>query len=152
MQFFLRVLENYEGIMFLTTNRIGTFDEAFRPRIHLAMKYPPLTHNYRRDLWKIFITNGSTLPPPAWIDDSVLDKLASQAINGRQVKNVVRTAYTLAANAGGEFILKHLVVGIKAIMTFESEFGNNFSSGEGRNGDCNSNPERAAKRQRTDKT
>lgn len=30
---FLRVLEYYEGILILTSNRVGTFDEAFRSRI-----------------------------------------------------------------------------------------------------------------------
>ena len=39
---FLRVLEYYDGILILTTNRIGTFDEAFKSRIQLALHYPPL--------------------------------------------------------------------------------------------------------------
>lgn len=30
---FLRVLEYYEGILILTSNRIGTFDEAFKSRV-----------------------------------------------------------------------------------------------------------------------
>lgn len=34
---FLRMLEYYKGILFLTTNRIGTFDEAFKSRIHLSL-------------------------------------------------------------------------------------------------------------------
>jgi len=39
---FLRILEYYTGILFLTTNRVGTFDEAFRSRIHMWLYYPPL--------------------------------------------------------------------------------------------------------------
>ena len=39
---FLRVLEYYEGILILTSNRVGTFDEAFRSRIQLALHYPTL--------------------------------------------------------------------------------------------------------------
>lgn len=34
---FLRALEYYEGILILTTNRVGTFDEAFKSRIQLAL-------------------------------------------------------------------------------------------------------------------
>lgn len=34
---FLRMLEYYKGILFLTTNRIGTFDEAFKSRIHISL-------------------------------------------------------------------------------------------------------------------
>lgn len=40
---FLRVLEYYSGILFLTTNRIGTFDPAFRSRIHMSLFYPRLS-------------------------------------------------------------------------------------------------------------
>lgn len=40
---FLRVLEYYAGILFLTTNRIGGFDEAFASRIHMSLHYPQLT-------------------------------------------------------------------------------------------------------------
>lgn len=40
---FLRVLEYYNGLLFLTTNRVGTIDEAFKSRIHLSLYYvsPP---------------------------------------------------------------------------------------------------------------
>lgn len=33
---FLRMLEYYEVILILTSNRVGTFDEAFKSRIQLA--------------------------------------------------------------------------------------------------------------------
>ncbi|RMJ07908.1 hypothetical protein CDV36_012492 [Fusarium kuroshium] len=39
---FLRILEYYNGILFLTTNRVGTLDEAFKSRIHMSLYYPPL--------------------------------------------------------------------------------------------------------------
>lgn len=34
---FLRALEFYSGILFLTTNRVGTIDEAFKSRIHISL-------------------------------------------------------------------------------------------------------------------
>ena len=39
---FLRVLEYYEGILILTSNRVGTFDEAFKSRIQLSLHYENL--------------------------------------------------------------------------------------------------------------
>ena len=39
---FLRMLEYYEGILVLTSNRVGVFDEAFKSRIQLALHYPTL--------------------------------------------------------------------------------------------------------------
>lgn len=40
---FLRVLEYYEGILILTSNRVGTFDEAFKSRILLSLDYDNLS-------------------------------------------------------------------------------------------------------------
>lgn len=42
---FLRVLEYYNGLLFLTTNRVGTIDEAFKSRIHLSLYYVSLTNS-----------------------------------------------------------------------------------------------------------
>lgn len=36
---FLRVLEYYNGLLFLTTNRVGSIDQAFKSRIHLSLYY-----------------------------------------------------------------------------------------------------------------
>lgn len=54
---FLRVLEYYEGILILTTNRVGTFDEAFKSRILLSLHYEKLTIGQRRKIWRGFINH-----------------------------------------------------------------------------------------------
>jgi hypothetical protein len=36
---FLRELEYYQGIIFLTANRVRTFGEVFQSRIHLQLMY-----------------------------------------------------------------------------------------------------------------
>jgi AAA+ superfamily predicted ATPase len=48
---FLRVLEYYSGILFLTTNRIGIFDKAFKSRIHMSLGYPPLDEKSTKKIW-----------------------------------------------------------------------------------------------------
>lgn len=50
---FLRILEYYSGILFLTTNRVGTFDEAFKSRIHVSLYYPPLDWKSTKEIWKV---------------------------------------------------------------------------------------------------
>lgn len=52
---FLRVLEYYEGIMFLTTNRVNTFDAAFESRIHISLNYKALTLDSRKQVWTNFL-------------------------------------------------------------------------------------------------
>lgn len=38
--------------MFLTTNRVGQFDEAFMSRIHVAIGYEPLDDSAREQIWE----------------------------------------------------------------------------------------------------
>jgi AAA+ superfamily predicted ATPase len=90
---FLRVLEYYEGIMFLTTNRVNTFDAAFQSRIHISLDYPELSMDSRRMIWKNFIENG---PLENRVKEEQLDSLSLLHMNGRQIKNVLKTAQLLA--------------------------------------------------------
>lgn len=51
---FLRQLEYYRGMMFLTSNRVSDFDPAFESRIHLTIHYPALDVGSRLHVWKVF--------------------------------------------------------------------------------------------------
>ncbi|KAH6670675.1 hypothetical protein B0J14DRAFT_458817, partial [Halenospora varia] len=50
---FLRVLEYYSGILFLTTNRVGFFDEAFQSRMYISLYYPPLSKESTFAIWNM---------------------------------------------------------------------------------------------------
>ncbi|KAJ2895303.1 hypothetical protein MKZ38_006713 [Zalerion maritima] len=105
---FLRVMEYYAGILFLTTNRIGDFDEAFRSRIHISLYYPELSNSKTVEVFKInmdmiaerFIRRGRRIK----IDEAGIAVFASQHFdnhpqgrwNGRQVRNACQTALALA--------------------------------------------------------
>lgn len=52
---FLRVLDYYDGVLFLTTNRVGSVDEAFRSRIHLSLYYPALRKKQALEIFKLNI-------------------------------------------------------------------------------------------------
>ncbi|KAI0392714.1 hypothetical protein F5Y17DRAFT_477338 [Xylariaceae sp. FL0594] len=52
---FLRVLEYYSGILVLTTNRVGSFDEAIKSRVHCALYYPPLDKDQTFRVWEMNI-------------------------------------------------------------------------------------------------
>ena len=92
---FLRMLEYYEGILVLTSNRVGTFDEAFKSRIQLALHYPHLGCNQRLRIWENFIDRLASFH-----DESIdiadlrdnLEELAEEEMNGRQIRNAITTA------------------------------------------------------------
>lgn len=47
----MRALEYFQGILFLTTNRVGHFDEAFMSRIHVSIGYERLDDSARGQIW-----------------------------------------------------------------------------------------------------
>jgi hypothetical protein len=84
---FLRLLEYFQGILFLTTNRVETFDEAFQSRIHLALKYEELGQKARKDVWKQFLKMVKVMEGKETLDftEREYEMLARHNLNGRQV-------------------------------------------------------------------
>ncbi|KIW00749.1 uncharacterized protein PV09_07732 [Verruconis gallopava] len=101
---FLRVLEYYEGIMFLTTNRVNTFDSAFQSRIHISLNYPELSVESRRAIWRNFLDQ---MPGEHRISAAQLNSLSLMNMNGRQIKNVLKTAQLLARRKSKDKALRH---------------------------------------------
>ncbi|KAF2496777.1 P-loop containing nucleoside triphosphate hydrolase protein [Lophium mytilinum] len=103
---FLRILEYYEGIMFLTTNRVQTFDPAFQSRIHISLDYPELSIDSRKMVWKNFL-GGSQQKNT--VTDRQLDQLSLMNMNGRQIKNVLKTAQLLASRKDASLSYEHVM-------------------------------------------
>jgi hypothetical protein len=92
---FLRVLEYYDGILVLTSNRVGTFDEAFKSRIQLALHYDSLGPFQRLKIWENFIVRLESLGEDMIDFDDLkdhLEQLAEHKMNGRQIRNAITTA------------------------------------------------------------
>jgi adenylate kinase family enzyme len=113
---FLRLLEYFRGILFLTTNRVETFDDAFQSRIHVALKYPELDYRARLKIWNMFINMTEHD-----IGDEEVHTLAKRGLNGRQIKNVVRTAQALASSKGKRLGVKEVGICLDTAEGFEDE-------------------------------
>lgn len=86
---FLRLLEYFQGILFLTTNRVETFDDAFQSRIHLAIRYGELSAKAKRSVWKMFLERVQAKEgvQTAAFTEKEFDILSRHNLNGRQVSN-----------------------------------------------------------------
>ncbi|KAJ0307035.1 hypothetical protein COL516b_004267 [Colletotrichum fioriniae] len=110
---FLRVLEYYTGILFLTTNRVGDFDEAFASRIHMSLYYPKLDLDKTLDVFrlnfdliknrfdlrrrKIFLDEDSIIDfAKKHFESNGDDKKQGLRWNGRQIRNACQTALAMA--------------------------------------------------------
>lgn len=120
---FLRVLEYYEGIIILTSNRVGIFDEASQSRIRVALPYEPLTVQSRKAIWRNFFDMLGDDDEESRVNirglDSRLEELAGYEINGRQIRNVLLTARQLALHRKESLEWKHL----SQVLILSDNFG-----------------------------
>ena len=117
--FSLRHVEYYRGILFLTTNRVKAFDEAFLSRIHVALHFRDLSHESKVQVWKAFIDK---IGASDLITEEQIYELAKRHINGRQIKNAARTAQSLAAVKGERVTYEHLNETLVVMEEFQAEF------------------------------
>jgi len=118
---FLRHLEYYPAILFMTTNRVKTFDEAFLSRIHIALHFTSLSAEARTQVWTAFLKKAG-VEIGVSITAEELVRLAERDINGRQVKNATRTANSLALSRGETLQFKHIVEVLDVMEDFTAEF------------------------------
>lgn len=86
---FLRLLEYYAGIMFLTTNLIDNLDPAFLSRVSLIINYGQgLTAEAREQIWKNLTRN-------VVIKDLDCKALSKIEMNGRRIKNCIKLLLSL---------------------------------------------------------
>ncbi|KAI5458937.1 hypothetical protein BGZ63DRAFT_361223 [Mariannaea sp. PMI_226] len=108
---FLRSLEYYAGILFLTTNRVGGIDPAFKSRIHLSVYYPRLDLETTLQLYGTFLRRTREEQRKSGVvvfqikNKEVLSfakhhyrelkKEGYNTWNGRQIRNAFQTAIAL---------------------------------------------------------
>ncbi|KAF4338669.1 Fidgetin 1 [Fusarium beomiforme] len=96
---FLTKLEYYTGVCFLTTNRTASIDTAFQSRVDLFLPYKDLNFEARKKVWKNFISRAGA--DQVEIPDEEMDKLAAMKLNGREIKNLIKSAHLLGLKNGG---------------------------------------------------
>jgi len=108
---FLRLLEYHQGVLFLTTNRVNTFDEAFHSRISVALKYEDLDQPARQQIWKNLLSAAA-------IKGLDTQELSKYEINGRQIRTTIRLAQSLAVSEGVDVNLNHIQSTVKVAQQF----------------------------------
>jgi hypothetical protein len=96
--------------MFLTSNRISDFDAAFESRIHLTIHYPTLDTTSRLHIWTTFARMGNS---ESRLSDRDLETLAKNEINGREIKNIIKTARLLSKQQKVPLAIEHVEMVLK---------------------------------------
>lgn len=82
---FLRLLDYYRGLLFLTTNRPEVLDEAILSRVMLKLDYPHLDQDTRIQIWQTMFSMAGLR-----MESDDFSWLAEIDLNGRQIRNITR--------------------------------------------------------------
>jgi len=111
------------GTMFLTTNRVNTFDPAFQSRIHISISYKDLTKEARRIIWVNFLDTAEHT-----VTKEELKLLADKKLNGRQIKNILKIARLLASRKEEKLGYQHVIATLDVTQHLhnEAQFADNL--------------------------
>lgn len=123
---FLRVLEYYRGILFLTTNQIAQFDVAVQSRIHIALKYEELSREQTRAIFLGFVSqyrDKGVVSEYDKIKTFAEKELPRQKFDGRQIRNIVASAIGFARGDNENMTMEH----VSQIVSYVEDFKNDLA-------------------------
>ncbi|KAI8717281.1 AAA domain-containing protein [Fusarium sp. LHS14.1] len=138
---FLRELEYFSGIIFLTTPTIKTgIDSAFRGRASVHLVFPPFTQQTREKVWSMFLNRLSQQrrrisdgredvapdepndePYAMSVNENDIAQLALWGLNGREIKAAIQIVHNWCCNKNYEMTLARLEYGIRLVSPFCSK-------------------------------
>jgi AAA+ superfamily predicted ATPase len=97
---FLRLLEYYNGILFLTTNLVTVVDDAILSRATAHVKYGvPKDDEERDQLWKVLCAQYGVNATPSFLKEVTRD---FPKISGRSIRQLIRLSKVMADRDKGE--------------------------------------------------
>ncbi|TDZ30453.1 ATPase family AAA domain-containing protein 3B [Colletotrichum spinosum] len=142
---FLRALEYYRGVLFLTTNRVQAFDAAFTSRIHVALHYRDLTDADRERIWannfeRLDRDSAGRVRVAVAAREYAYGSKDVRALrwNGREIRNALQTALALAESDAAELGGERIDVGdkhLRAVVKMSRGFRDFLHKGDGYDGD-----------------
>jgi hypothetical protein len=93
-------VEYFNGILFMTTNRLETMDIAFQSRVQMAIEYKSLSTVTRRKIWTNIINQVEDEESREELFEK-LDYLRRLDLNGREILNVMKVAQPMALGSSG---------------------------------------------------
>ena len=156
---FLREIEYFRGVLFLTTNLYDAIDAAFRSRMSIHLRFNPLAPDARRQVWRKFLERLPPMNyPPGIVPEAAATAAAADAaedeagtavvtaepkpiraidmltdddfaelslweLNGREIKNAIKTVKSWCDCKGYAITLSRLESGIMVTAPSASKRG-----------------------------
>jgi hypothetical protein len=100
---FLRVLEHYRGVLFLTSNRSTVIDDAIMSRATAWIRYEYPSAEQLGEIWHV-LSEQYRMPLPKKIVEGLVE--AFPRLSGRNIKNLLKLARMLLARTRPDSKLK----------------------------------------------
>jgi SpoVK/Ycf46/Vps4 family AAA+-type ATPase len=117
---FLKHLEYFSGMIFLTTNRVDAFDPAMKSRINLALSFEPPGIEMRRQLWLKHLGKIATDDLNLDLEEDI-DEFTREKLNGREISYAINTARTLARYEKKALGVEHVQTVLKVKNDFDKD-------------------------------
>jgi hypothetical protein len=107
--YLLQRLENYQGIVIITTNTAEYIDNAFQRRIDVVVPFVPPDAEERWHIWSLH------LPPTHVVTAAFLEEISTRCtLTGGQIRNGALHAALLALDAGVPLDNRHLRAAVQS--------------------------------------
>lgn len=107
VNYLLQRVETYDGVVILTTNFKRNIDEAFTRRIHLSVEFPRPDEAARAAIW------SGVFPEATPVHELDVEFLSRLELTGGSIKNAALTAAFVAAEAGEDVRMPHVVRAVR---------------------------------------
>jgi SpoVK/Ycf46/Vps4 family AAA+-type ATPase len=104
---FLRTLEYYDGIIFLTSNLGTQIDEAIISRCIAVIEYKTPTEPDQKQILRIIAENYGLTISDQFVDQFV-DHFRKYVISGRDIKSLIRLAGMIASKRGDDLTIEDI--------------------------------------------
>lgn len=123
VSYLLQKIEEYPGLVILTTNMKQAIDPAFIRRFRFIVQFPFPNTKQRIDIWK------KIFPDPVPLKEVDIEKLSKLNISGGSIKNIAMNAAFIAANEDAPVQMNHIIKAAKkeyakSGIPFTTEFRN----------------------------
>lgn len=109
ISYLLQKVEEYDGVVILTSNLRQNLDEAFLRRLQFSIEFPFPDEDSRRQIWERTVPEA--LPLAADVD---MEALAERfRLSGGSIRNALVNAAFLAARDGEVVAMSHLLWGVR---------------------------------------
>lgn len=101
---FLRLLEYYRGVLFMTTNRGTEIDDAIISRLTARFHYAKPTKEEQQKIWRILLDQNEV----KMMHSDIIEVTNKLDLSGRDIKNILKLA-VVASQRGDKHITPKLI-------------------------------------------